>query len=68
MHVSGDESLTRGRQGCGGIPPPGALYNLDVGVPVTMCAETSPGVFGRNYTNGWAQLDCNTYTATLAFS
>jgi hypothetical protein len=47
-----------------------SLYDeLDVGVPVSECSETSPGVFGRNYSNGFAQLDCSgsEWAATLAF-
>ena len=45
------------------------IYNTDVGVPLTECAETSPAVFGRNYSNGYAELDCSgpTWAATLAF-
>ena len=51
------------------VPSWSPLYNTDVGVPLTECAETSPGIFGRNYSKGWAQLDCTgaEWAATLAF-
>jgi hypothetical protein len=56
-----------------GIPPPGplppweALWDLDVGEPLGLCAETSQGVFERAWSKGRAALDCNTFEATLDF-
>jgi hypothetical protein len=39
----------------------------DVGTPSNLCTSNGNGVYGRNYTNGYATLDCNSWTATLAF-
>ena len=47
------------------VPTP--LVQMDVGVPVNNCTQVSSGVYARNFTNGYAVLDCNTFTATLAF-
>ena len=43
------------------------LFLLDVGEPLGLCAEVSPGVFQRKWSKGVAALDCNTYTGTLPF-
>ena len=60
--------LGYGWEGCFETSPPlPDLINLDVGVPTTNCSQISPGVFSRNYTNGYAVLDCNNYVATLDF-
>ncbi len=32
------------------------------------CISPAYGIFGRNFTNGYAELDCNAFEATLAFS
>lgn len=44
----------------------------DVGQPAAgaagLCAEGPAGVFSRQWTNGVAQLDCNTWTASLNFT
>lgn len=40
---------------------------MDVGVPASECEELSSGVFKRTYTKGTAQMDCNTWQATLDF-
>lgn len=43
------------------------LFGLDVGEPTSLCYEPTPGVFRRNWTKGVAELDCNTYAASLPF-
>ena len=42
-------------------------FELDVGEPAGLCAETAPGVFERR-TKGVAALDCNTWTGALPFA
>lgn len=57
-----------------GIPPPGPLppweplFDLDVGEPLGLCAQTAPGAFSRAWTKGTAAIDCNTFTAEIDFS
>ena len=36
------------------------LLNTDVGAPLGLCAQTSPGVFARNYSKVAVEMDCNT--------
>uniref|UniRef100_A0A7S4IGH6 Uncharacterized protein n=2 Tax=Odontella aurita TaxID=265563 RepID=A0A7S4IGH6_9STRA len=43
------------------------LFNLDVGVPRSLCEEVEDGIFRREWSKGVAALDCHTYTATLDF-
>ena len=43
------------------------MFELDVGEPTGLCAETTKGVFSRNWTRGVATLDCNAWEATLDF-
>ena len=43
------------------------LFDLDVGQPLGLCREESPGVFARAWSRGTARLDCNTFAATLDF-
>lgn len=45
------------------------IFALDVGEPLNgaLCIEYPAGVFSRAWTKGTAQLDCNTWTATLPF-
>jgi len=43
------------------------IFLLQVGTPTGICSEGPPGVFKREWTAGTAELDCNTYTATLPF-
>lgn len=43
------------------------LFYLQVGTPLGLCAEDTPGVFSRAYTAGTAVLDCNQWTASLPF-
>ena len=43
------------------------LFALDVGSPLGLCEERTPGVFSRAWSNGVAQLDCNTWQARLPF-
>ena len=56
-----------------GIPPPGPLppweplWDLDVGVPLGLCQQHTPGVFSREWSKGTAAIDCNAFTATLDF-
>ena len=60
--------LGYGWQGCSNSPiEPTPLVQMDVGVPVNNCTQVSSGVYARNFTNGYAVLDCNTFTATLVF-
>jgi hypothetical protein len=42
-------------------------FNVDYGVPVSTCSETTPnsGVFTRDWTKATVQMDCNTYTGTI---
>eukprot|EP00912_Choanoflagellata_sp_UC4_P000213 UC4_evm3s135 len=42
-------------------------FYLQVGEPQGLCKIESPGVFSRQYTNGKATLDCNTFEANLPF-
>ncbi len=44
------------------------IFQLDVGVPLGLCKEGPTGVFSRPWSRGTAQLDCNTWTASLPFS
>jgi hypothetical protein len=44
------------------------MFDLDVGEPTGLCAETSAGVFERNWSKGRAALDCNRFEATLDFA
>jgi hypothetical protein len=41
---------------------------MDVGVPTGNCTSPSAGVYARNFTNGYAVLDCLSFEATLAFN
>ncbi len=43
------------------------LLDMDVGIPTSNCTQIAPNVFARNFTNGYAELDCNAYSATLDF-
>ena len=57
-----------GWEGCFEVAPPlPPLIQTQVGVPVTNCSQVAPGVFARNYSLGYAELDCNSFTATLSF-
>jgi hypothetical protein len=39
---------------------------MSTGVPVDkFCSESAPGVFKRQWSKGTAELNCNTFTATL---
>jgi hypothetical protein len=58
--------LGYGWQGCGNVELPDIVH-LDVGVPTSNCTSPAYGIFGRNFTNGYAELDCNAFEATLAF-
>lgn len=52
----------------GPLPNWDSMWDMyDVGTPSNLCTQVSPGIYARNYTNGFAQLDCNTWTATLSF-
>ena len=55
--------------GWDGLPLPAwePIWDTDVGQPVQTCQQTSSGVFSRKWSKGTATLDCNTWTATLAF-
>ena len=44
------------------------LFEMDVGEPVGLCVEGPQGVFGRQWTRGRAELDCNTFQANLPFT
>lgn len=43
------------------------IFLLQAGTPTSLCTTTAPGVFERQWTNGVARLDCNTWTGTLPF-
>ena len=43
------------------------LFNLDTGVPTSLCVEAPAGVFSRAWSRGSASLDCNAWAATLDF-
>lgn len=43
-------------------------FDLDVGVPLSKCNETTPNVFTREYSKGKVLLDCQAFSATLAFN
>ena len=45
------------------------IFLLQAGEPKGLCVETgsSSGIFEREWSNGKATLDCNTYTAELPF-
>ena len=43
------------------------LFLLQAGTPRGLCAEGPSGVFSRNWTNGLAALDCNSWIADLPF-
>jgi len=50
------------------LPEWDAMWDMyDVGTPVNLCSQVSSGVYARNYTNGYATLNCNTWTAELNF-
>jgi len=49
------------------VPPWSNLFDLNVGEPVGLCEQTEKNVFSRRWTKGSATLDCNTWTAKLAF-
>jgi hypothetical protein len=44
-----------------------ARFDLDVGEPLGLCSSPAANVFSRAWTKGTATLDCNTFTAALAF-
>ena len=41
------------------------LLNMDVGEPLEMCHESSPGVFSRRWSRVTVALDCNSWTPTF---
>jgi len=43
------------------------MFNLDVGVPRGLCEQKQKGVFSRDWSKGSAELDCNTWQASLIF-
>ena len=43
------------------------MFELDVGEPIGLCNETLPGIFSRNWSKGYASLDCNSFKAVLNF-
>lgn len=43
------------------------IFLLQAGEPLGLCSEGPTGVFSRQWSLGTAQLDCNTFTATLPF-
>lgn len=55
--------------GCSNDPPAldPLFRSLDVGEPLDTCHETTPNIFLRTYTNGYALLDCNHFHGTLHF-
>ena len=43
------------------------IFLLQVGTPLGLCEEGPANVFTRKYTQGVAELDCNTWKASLPF-
>ncbi len=43
------------------------IFLLQVGTPTGLCSEVSTGVFSREYSEGTATLNCNSWTASLPF-
>jgi hypothetical protein len=44
------------------LPP---QLTRDYGEPTSVCVETTPNVFQRNYTRAQVTLDCNSFTASI---
>ena len=42
-------------------------FLMQPGSPVGNCVEVTPGVFSREWSEGTAVLDCNTFEAKLPF-
>ena len=60
--------LGTGWEGCNIDYYRSPLLDMDVGIPTSNCTQIAPNVFARNFTTGYAELDCNAYTATLNFA
>jgi len=43
------------------------VFLLQAGEPTGLCAQVTPGVFTRPWTNGVASLDCGSFVADLPF-
>ena len=48
-------------------PSQSPRFKLDVGEPTGNCTQPSTNVFTRSWSKGSATIDCNSFTATLAF-
>ena len=44
------------------------LFDMHAGEPLGLCEEGAPGVFSRQWSMGVAELDWNTWTASLPFA
>lgn len=44
------------------------MFELDVGVPLGLCAEGPEGVFSRQWSLGTAVIDCNSWNGSLPFA
>ena len=47
-----------------GVPRPQAL-EVDYGIPMGICRETSAGVFERSWTKANVRLDCGRFEGTI---
>ena len=62
--------LGNGWSGCSvAYPYPAQHFNADYGTPTEICRETAPnsGIFTREWTKAKVQMDCNTWTPTIAW-
>ena len=45
--------------------PHDQALDLDYGTPLGLCAEKSPGVFVREWSNTDVTVDCNSYSSSI---
>ena len=45
--------------------PHDQALDLDYGTPLGLCAEKSPGVFVREWSNADVTVDCNSYSSSI---
>jgi hypothetical protein len=54
-----------GWSGCGVRNVFPEILRSDFGVPTAFCAESSPGIFTREWTKATVQMDCTTYKGSF---